>query len=90
MIGKVIGYDKGIKSGSTDCEMLGTILGNKQVYDKLESLFIGDSIEGTAWLGLTWSGVHVLVVGWMFGSVGFHATSKGMELSCELDYTISS
>ena len=47
------------------------------------------SDEGTARAGLTWSGVHVVVVGWMFGGVGCHATSKGAELSCELDYTIS-
>ena len=29
-----------------------------------------------------------MVSGWMFGGVGCHATSKGAELSCELDYTI--
>ena len=29
-----------------------------------------------------------MVVGWMFGDVGYHATSKGEELSCELDYVI--
>ena len=39
--------------------------------------------------GLKWLGVHVVVVGWMFGSVACHATSKGAELSCELDYGIS-
>ena len=44
--------------------------------------------EGTARAGLTWSGVHVMVMGWMFGGVGCHVTSKGAELSCELDYTI--
>ena len=26
---------------------------------------------------------------WMFGGVGCHATSKGAELSCDLDYAIS-
>ena len=31
-----------------------------------------------------------MVVWWMFGGVGFHATSKGVELSCELYYTIFS
>ena len=67
---------------------------------KLEGLFIGDSLgsndgkvlgydEGTTRAGLTWSGVHVVVVGWMFGGVGCHATSKGADLSCELYYTIS-
>ena len=35
--------------------------------------------------GLTWSGVHVVVVGWMFGGVGCHATSKYAKLTCELD-----
>ena len=30
-----------------------------------------------------------MVVGWMFSGVGCHATSKGAELSCELDYAIS-
>ena len=28
---------------------------------------------------LTWSGVLVMVVRWMFGGVGCHATSKGAE-----------
>ena len=35
---------------------------------------------------LTWLVVHVVVVGWMFGGVVCHATRKGAELSCELDY----
>ena len=30
-----------------------------------------------------------MVVGWMFGGIGWHSTSKGAELSCDLDYTIS-
>ena len=47
------------------------------------------SDECTARSGLTWSVVHVVVVGWMFSGVGCHATSKGAELSCELYYTIS-
>ena len=47
------------------------------------------SDEGTALAGLTWLGVHDVVVEWMFGGVGFHATSKGAELSCELYYTIA-
>ena len=47
------------------------------------------SDEGTDRLGLTWSGVHVVVMGWVFGGVGCHATSKGFEQSCELDYIIS-
>ena len=38
---------------------------------------------------MVWSGVHVAVVGWMFVGVGGHATSKGAELSSEIDYTIS-
>ena len=38
---------------------------------------------------LRWLRVHIVVVGWMFGGVGCHATSKGAELSCELDYAIS-
>ena len=48
-----------------------------------------DSDEGAALVGLTWSGVHILVVVWMFGGVGCHATSKGVELSSDLDYVIS-
>ena len=47
------------------------------------------SVTDYAWVGLKWSGVHVIVVGWMFGGIGCHATSKGAELSCELDYAIS-
>ena len=47
------------------------------------------SDEDTARAGLMWLGVHDVVVGWMFSGVGCHATSKGAELSCELDYTIS-
>ena len=39
--------------------------------------------------GLTCSGVHVVFVRWVFGGVGCHETSKGAELSCELDYVIS-
>ena len=30
-----------------------------------------------------------MVVGWMFGGVECHATSKGAELSCEIYYAIS-
>ena len=29
-----------------------------------------------------------MVVGWMFSGVGCHATSKGAELSYDLDYVI--
>ena len=29
-----------------------------------------------------------MVVGWMFGGVRCHATSKGTELSCEIYYAI--
>ena len=46
------------------------------------------SITTAARAGLTWLGVHDVVVGWMFGGVGFHASIKGAELSCELDYFI--
>ena len=45
--------------------------------------------EGTNRVGLKCSGVHFVAVGWMFGGVGCHATSKGAEFSCEIDYTIS-
>ena len=38
---------------------------------------------------LKWSRVHVVDVGWMFVGVGCNATSKGAELSCDLDYAIS-
>ena len=46
-------------------------------------------ITAAAQAVLTWLKVHVVVLGWMFGSVGYHATIKGVELSCELDYAIS-
>ena len=49
-----------------------------------------DSDENTAQAGLTWSGVHVEVLGWMFGGVVCHATSKVAELSCDIYYTIYS
>ena len=39
--------------------------------------------------GLTWSGVLVVVVGWMFGGVEYHETSKGTELSFKLCYLIT-
>ena len=85
-----------------DCrKQLGPLDGclNGSTGDKFEGLLIGDSLgstygkvissdEGTARAGLTWSRLHVVVVGWMFGGVGFHATSKGAELSCDIDCTI--
>ena len=46
-------------------------------------------VTAVSQVGLTRSGVHVVVVGWMFGGVGCHATSKGAQLSCELHYAIS-
>ena len=47
------------------------------------------AVTDATWSGLTWLVVQVMVVGWMFGNVGCHTTSKGAELSCELDYAIS-
>ena len=47
------------------------------------------AVTADAWAGLTRAVVHVVVMGWMFGGVGWHATSKGALLSCELDYSIS-
>ena len=38
--------------------------------------------------GYTCSGVHAVVVGWMFGGVGCHATSKGGEFSYKIGYLI--
>ena len=35
---------------------------------------------------LTWLGVHILVVGWMFSGVGFHTMRKGVDLSWDLYY----
>ena len=77
---------------------LGFLVGSFDVSNesKLEGLLLGDSVgstdgellgsdEGTPRAGFTLSGVHVVVVGWMFGGVGCHATSKYAELSCELD-----
>ena len=46
-------------------------------------------VTAAAQAGLIWLGVHVVVVGWMLVGFGFHATSKGVGLSCELDYAIS-
>ena len=89
-----LGLDIGTKLGFLDGSFDGSNEGN------IEGLFIGDSLgstdgkvlgsnEGTAQADLTCLEVQVVVVGWMFGGVGCHATSKGAELSCELDYTIS-
>ena len=61
--------------------MIGDSLGS--TYGKVIS-----SDEVTARAGLTWSGVNVVVMGWIFGGVGCHVTSKGAELSCEQYYTI--
>ena len=47
------------------------------------------SATAAARAGLTWLGALVVVLGWMFSSYGCHATSKGAELSCELDYVLS-
>ena len=47
------------------------------------------SIAADARAGLTCPGVHVVVVGWIFGVVVCHATSKGAKLSCKLYYAIS-
>ena len=66
-----IGTNMGFLDGSFD--------GSKE--RKLEGFLIGDSMrsndgkvigykDGTAQAGLTWSGVHVMVVGWMFGGIG--------------------
>ena len=62
--------------------MLGDSLGSTDVK-------VLGSDEGTSRAILTWLGVHVVVVGWMFGGVGYHATGKYAEFSCDLDYTIS-
>ena len=89
-LGINIGTDLGFLDVSFDCSNEG----------KLEGLFLRDLLgstdgkvlgcdEGTALAGLIWKGLHALVVGWMFGGVGCHTTSKGVELSCEIDYTIS-
>ena len=45
--------------------------------------------EGKARAGLTWLGVHVVAIGCVLGGVGCHATIKGVDLSCKLDYNIS-
>ena len=46
------------------------------------------AVTADAQAGLTWSRVLVMVVGWMFGGVGCHVMSKGVELSYDLDYVI--
>ena len=47
------------------------------------------SATAAARSGLTCLVLHIVVVGWTFGCVGYHATIKGVELSFELDYVIS-
>ena len=37
------------------------------------------AVAAAARSGLIWLGVHGVVVGWLFGSVGCHATIKGAE-----------
>ena len=51
--------------------------------------FAVTAITAATGAGLTWSGVLVVVVGWVFSGSGCHTTSKGAELSSELDYSIS-
>ena len=88
--GITLGLDIGTELGFLDGSFDGSNEG------KLEGLLLGDSLgstygkllcydEGTTRSGLTWLGVHVVFVGCMFDRVGCHATSKGAELSCELD-----
>ena len=43
------------------------------------------TVAAAARSGLTWLVLQVVVVGWMFGVVGCHATVKGSKLSCEID-----
>ena len=89
-----LGIDIGTEMGFLDVSFDGYNEG------KLEGLFLRDSLgstdvkvlgpdEGTSRAGLTWLGVHDVVVGWVFGGVWFHAMIKGAELSCEIDCTIS-
>ena len=85
-IGTYLGFLDGSFGGSNDGNLEGFFLGDSLVSNDGKVL---GSDEGTARAGLTWSGVHGVVVGWMFCSVGCHATSKGAELICELDYAIS-
>ena len=63
------------------------------VYNTISAHVIrGDAVTAVtsaALAGLTYLGPLAVVVGWMFGSIGCHAKSKGAELSCELDYIIS-
>ena len=47
------------------------------------------AVTAASQAGFTWSVVHAVVVGLVLGSVGCHTTSKGVELSCEIDYVIS-
>ena len=91
--GITLGIDIGTELGFLDESVYGSNNG------KLEGLLIGDSLgstdgkvfgsdESTAIEGLTWLRVHVMVVVWMFVSVGCHARSIGAELICEIDYAI--
>ena len=92
VFGTIIGNVDRITLGIHIGTKLGFLDGSFDGYNegKLEGLLIGDSLgstegkvigsdEGTTLLGLTSLVVHVLVVGWMFGDVGCHATSKGAE-----------
>ena len=47
------------------------------------------AVTAASQLGLTWSLVLVVVVGWVSRGVGCHAMSKVVELSCDIDCVIS-
>ena len=47
------------------------------------------AVTTSAQAGLTWLGLHVVVMGWIFGIAGRHVTIKGVELSCGLYYATS-
>ena len=85
-VGTYLGYLDGYFDGSNDVNIEELLLGSSLGYTDGKVL---GYYERTDRAGLTWSGVHVVVVGWMFSVVGCHATSKGAELSCDMYYTIS-
>ena len=97
----ILGNVYGITLGIDIRTKLGFLDGSFDVSNdgNLEGLLLGDSLrstdgkllgsdEGTTQAGLTWSGLFVVVVGWVFGGVGCYATIKGAELGCEIDYAV--
>ena len=79
ILGNVYGITLGLNVGTYPGSLHGSFDGSDD--GNLEGLLLGDSLgstdgkvirsdEGTTRAGLTWSGVNVMVMGWMFGGFG--------------------